>query len=223
MPRPQPPKSGPAWKKGGDSRSFPVVPIVIGVIVLIAVIAIVASSLGQDEDTTASDGLQQVGPVAVEGSALPQLPDAGDDPAVGAQAPSVEGQSFDGSPVTIGADGRPKVVVFLAHWCPHCQAEVPSLVAWFGQNGVPDDVDVYGVATATTEARPNFPPSAWLQREGWDQPTLADSEDSKAAQAFGLSAFPFFVALDGDNQVVARGSGELSTEQWEALLAAVRG
>ena len=46
-----------------------------------------------------------------------------------------------GCAVSIEADGRPKIVVFLAHWCPHCQAEVPRLVDWFGENGVPDDVD----------------------------------------------------------------------------------
>ena len=223
MPARQRPQSGPAWKKEDDRRGLPVVPIVLGVIVLIAVIAIVASSVSQDDAGTSTEGLEQVGPVAVEGATLPQLPESGDDPAVGALAPTLEGRSFDGSAVTIGADGRPKLVVFLAHWCPHCQAEVPKLVDWFGANGVPADVDVYGVATSTDEARPNFPPSAWLEREGWDRPTLADSADGTAAQAFGLSAFPFFVGLDRDNQVVVRGSGELSDDQWESLLAAVRG
>jgi len=223
MPRPQP-QSGPAWRKDDDKRGLPVVAIVLGLIALIAVIALVSSQLSQDDDDdTTTAGLEQVGPVAVEGAGLPPLPQTGDDPAVGTEAPGLEGRSFDGSAVSIGADGRPKVVVFLAHWCPHCQAEVPNLVEWFSDNGVPDDVDVYGVATSTTETRPNFPPSAWLEREGWDRPTMADSADGTAAQAFGLSAFPFFVGLNSDNQVVIRGSGELSSDQWEALLAAVRG
>jgi thiol-disulfide isomerase/thioredoxin len=200
-----------------------VVAIVLGLVVLVAVIAVVASQVSQHDDDASTEGLQQVAPVAVEGAVLAPLPQGGDDGAVGTAAPSLEGRSFDGTPITIGADGRPKVIIFLAHWCPHCQAEVPKLVEWFGANGVPSDVDVYGVATGTDKSRPNFPPSAWLEREGWDRPTMVDSADSTAAQAFGLSSYPFFVGLDGDNQVVTRGSGELSTGQWEALLDAVRG
>jgi thiol-disulfide isomerase/thioredoxin len=216
----KPSHTGPAWKKdGADSRGLPVVPIILGVIALIAVIAIVASSMAEDDD--AASGLQQVGPVAVSGDSLETLPE-GPDPAIGVTAPGLEGQSFDGSSVEIDDDGRPKVLVFLAHWCPHCQVEVPRIADWLAENGAPNDVDIYGVATGTSEERPNFPPSSWLEREGWDLPTLVDSEDGIAASAYGLSAFPFFVTLDSDHEVVARGSGELSTEQWESLLDAAR-
>lgn len=221
MPPSNPSSRGPAWKKDQSAGGFAVIPIVVGVIALIAVIAIVASSMGED-DKTSTEGLQQVGPVAVSGDPLEPLPDGASDPAVGTTAPGLEGQTFEGASIEIDDDGRPKVVVFLAHWCPHCQVEVPKLVEWFGENGVPEDVDVYAVATGTSEERPNFPPSSWLEREGWEQPTLVDTEEGMAASAYGLSAFPFFVALDSDHQVVARGSGELSTEQWESLLDAAR-
>lgn len=218
----KPARRGPNWKKESDQKSLPVVPIVIGVVVVLAIIAIFAAAMA-DDSKTSTEGLQQVGPVAVDGDPLPPMPDGGADPAVGVVAPEVEGQSFDGSSVEIGDDGRPKVLVFLAHWCPHCQVEVPKLVDWLGDNGVPEDVDVYGIATGTSQDRPNYPPSRWLDREGWDQPTLVDSNEGNVASAFGLSAFPFFVALDSDNAVVARGSGELSIPEWEALLDAARG
>lgn len=218
----KPSRSGPAWKKGSDQTSLPIVPIIVGLVVIVAVIAIVASSMSSDEETASTEGLQEVAPVAVSGEPLPPTPEGGQDPAVGTTAPELEGEAFDGSAIEITDDGRPKVLVFLAHWCPHCQAEVPRLVDWFEDNGVPDDVDIYGIATGTSEERPNFPPSSWLDREGWERPTLADSQEGTAADAFGLSAFPFFVALDGDHQVVARGSGELSIEDWEALLDAAR-
>ena len=32
---------------------------------------------------------------------------------------------FDGAPLTIAPTGKPMLVVFLAHWCPHCNAEIP--------------------------------------------------------------------------------------------------
>lgn len=55
-----------------------------------------------------------------------------------------------------------------------------------------------------------------------DRSSLADATDSRAAQAFGLSSFPYFVALDSENRVVARASGELTVEQWEAPIDEAR-
>ncbi len=124
--------------------------------------------------------------------------------------------------MTIKADGRPKVVVFVAHWCPHCQREVPRLSEYLRDNPVPAGVEIVTVATGTTADRPNHPPSEWLERENWPGPVLADSEDAKTAEAFGLSAYPFFVAVDKDGKVVARTSGELTTDQFAELLRLAR-
>jgi hypothetical protein len=41
--------------------------------------------------------------------------------------------------------------------------------------------------------------------------------DNTAAQAVGLDAYPFFVAIDGDGTVVLRTSGELTTDQLDAI------
>jgi thiol-disulfide isomerase/thioredoxin len=65
------------------------------------------------------------------------------------------------------------VVVFVAHWCPHCQAEVPRIVALAKAGKV--SVPIVGVATGTDASAPNYPPSAWLQREGWPYPVLVDT------------------------------------------------
>jgi thiol-disulfide isomerase/thioredoxin len=193
------------------------------VAVILALVAVLLSDgAGDDKGSDpVPAGVEQTRPVAVEGDVLPPRAE-GDDPAIGSVAPAVDGASFDGTPVTIGDDGRPKVLVFLAHWCPHCQRTVPFLADWFEANGLPDDVDVYGVATSTSSDRPNYPPSTWLTREGWTPPTLADDDSSTAAQAYGLTSFPFFVVIGADGQVVARGSGELGAPQWEALLDAAR-
>ena len=119
-------------------------------------------------------------------------------------------------------DGRPKLVLFVAHWCPHCQREVPALASWLRSNGKPPGVYLYAVATGTTSDRPNYPPSAWLQREGWTVTTIADDGNETAADAFGLSAYPFFVAVDGSGKVVARASGELSISSLQTLLDQTR-
>ena len=53
-------------------------------------------------------------------------------------------------------------------------------------------------------------------------PTLVDDEQGTAGDAFGLSSFPFFVVVDGSGKVIYRTSGELSDQQWAALVDAAR-
>ena len=160
--------------------------------------------------------------MTVTGTALPELPQGGADPAVGQPIPEVTGQAFDGSPVDIGHDGRPKLILFVAHWCPHCQKEVPLLADYMKSNPL-QGVDLYTVSTSVVKERGNFPPSAWLEEEGWAAPTLADSAEGRAAVAFGLSGFPYFVAVDSSGKVVARTSGEIGTDEFAALAAKTRG
>ena len=185
-------------------------------VVVLAVAAIVSS--GGDEKKTSAEGVEETRPVTVTGTALPEYePGSGADPAVGQTIPEVTGQSFDGSPVEIRNDGRAKVIIFVAHWCPHCQKEIPLLAGYLESNSLPDGVDLYTVSTGVVSNRPNYPPSAWLEEEGWTVKTLADSEDGKAADAFGLSGFPFFVAADASGKVVVRTSGEISTNVFADL------
>ena len=115
--------------------------------------------------------------------------------------------------------------MFLAHWCPHCQAEVPRVVK-LAKHGAFDGLDVASVATATSSEAANYPPSAWLEREHWPFMVLLDDEQSTAAQAFGLSAYPFFVFLDGNGAVLGRTTGEVeprsSTRSSMRCVAAIR-
>ncbi len=194
----------------------PVLWIVVGVIAVVALAAAVAIGItsGGDDVTVETSTGELVDPietaeVIVDGPPLPPLENPADDAGVGMPAPELSGSSYTGEPVEILFDGRPKVVVFLAHWCPHCQRELPQLVEWLEAGGLRDDVDLYAVATSVDQTRPNYPPSAWFEEEGLDAPILMDSEESTAARAFGLPAFPYWVALDADGTVALRVSGEL--------------
>ena len=189
----------------------------VAVLVLVLAVAAVVSSGGSGDDDPSAEGLEQIRPVTVTGTVLPEYEPGGTDPAVGQPIPEVKGQSFDGSPVTIGNDGRSKLIVFVAHWCPHCQKEIPLLADWLKSNSLPEGVDLYTVSTGVTDKRPNYPPSTWLKKEGWTAKTLADSGEQQAADAFGLSAFPYFVAVDSSGKVVARTSGEITTGQFAEL------
>jgi thiol-disulfide isomerase/thioredoxin len=163
------------------------------------------SDTGNEPSSTAA-GIKEMRAVSVTGDALPQFGE-GEDAAVGRQVPVVRGRSFDGRSVAIANDGRPKVVLLLAHWCSHCQAEVPVVQDWIDTDGMPEGVDFYSIATSTDSGQPNYPPSQWLEREGWTIPVIADSNEYAASEAFGLTAFPFFVFVDSNGTVSERVSG----------------
>jgi thiol-disulfide isomerase/thioredoxin len=184
----------------------------------IAVVAIVA--IGLTAGGGSSDAGVQTKPVEVTGTALAPYTGTGADPAIGTVAPQLHGSSFDDTPVHIMSDGRPKVVMFVAHWCPHCRAEVPRITEWLADSGMPSDVDLYTVATGTSADAPNYPPSKWLDDADWPIATMADDADSSAAAAFGLQSYPYFVVLDSSGRVVTRTSGEITQEQFNALLIA---
>jgi len=161
--------------------------------------------------------LEAVGAVDIMGERLPPLEtdDIDSDPAVGMPAPTVVGADFDGNPVRIdaAADG-PTMVVFLAHWCPHCNAEIPVLNELRDGGRFPEELNIVAVSTAPDPTRPHFPPAAWLMEKDWTYPVVADGVDPAspnpwlAAGAFGLSGFPFAVLIDDDGAVAARWSGE---------------
>jgi cytochrome c biogenesis protein CcmG/thiol:disulfide interchange protein DsbE len=189
---------------------------VAGLVLVLAVAAIVSSAGSGDKKESAA-GVEEIRPVTVTGDALSKFSPDGPDPAVGKTIPEVKGQSFDGSPVEIRNDGRAKLILFVAHWCPHCQREIPLLADYLKSNALPSGVDLYTVSTKVSPQSPNYPPSAWLEKEGWTAKTLADSNDEDTATAFGLPGYPYFVAVDGSGKVVARTSGEITTAQFAGL------
>lgn len=209
----------PPSRPGPAARRLPVMPIALAVVVLFGILA-VALSRGGGDDVPA--GVEQTRSVTISGEALARHDD-GIDAALGATVPEVEGESFDGAPVAIRRDGTPKLILFLAHWCPHCQNEVPVISDWLAEKGKPEGVELISVSTQVNQDQPNYPPSSWLEREKWEVPVVADDADSSTAEAFGLSAFPFFVAVDGEGRVVARTSGELEVDALEALVTQARG
>lgn len=200
-------------------RNFPLIPVVIGaavVLVIAVVLAVVLSGTGGR--STSGEPARE--PVKVSGQALTAYPAAGSggaDPAVGQTIPTVTGVTFDNSPVSIGPQDGPMVVLLLAHWCPHCQNEVPRVQQWLNSGGLPDGVKLVSVATSTSQTRPNYPPSAWLKRENWTPTVLVDDAKSTALQAFGMDSFPGFVFVDADGKVAARTTGELAIDQLEAI------
>ena len=197
-----------------------IVGAIIAVVIGGAAIFAITSS-GPDSAST-SDGISEFSSITVTGEALPAF-DSGStaaDTAIGLPAPVVSGKGFTGTEITTDGAGTPTLLVFLAHWCPHCQREVPLLVQWEKDGKTPTGVDVIAVATGTDPANPNFPPSEWLAREEFPAlwPVIADSADKKAANAFGLSGYPYFVLVDAQGNVFKRLSGEIPMDELTAII-----
>lgn len=200
------------------NKGLPVFPIAITAIVLLGVVAIVMTVAGGD-----SDSKLEVAPVTVTGDPLPPMVEMGQpDPAVGAVAPELVGEDFDGEKVEIRDDGRAKAIAFVAHWCGNCQEEVPRLADYLDDPGMPEGVDLYFVSTSATRGSGNYPPSKWLAREGvGDVPTILDEEAQTAHAAFGSGGFPFMVVLDAEHKVAARTAGQLPEGVYDELFGAV--
>lgn len=188
-----------------------------------AAFSLIASACGGGDDSTANADVLEFRPVEVVGDPLPSFEgETTSDTGIGSIAPVLNGASFDGTPVTID-HGQFTMVVFLAHWCPHCQAEVPRLVSWAESLSVPANLKVYGVTTATGDDRPNYPPSRWLTLERFPFVTMADDENATAAQAFGTTGYPYVVMLDPSGAVLWRHSGEFVEGQMEQYIATAMG
>ncbi|CAB4876654.1 unannotated protein [freshwater metagenome] len=210
----------PARKKGKKNPTTTLWIIISALLVAVVGIAAVIAFTGDNKPITAapSADLEQYRPVTVTGVPLAPMDGSATDPAVGTQAPEIVGASFDGTPVSI-KPGAPTLVVLLAHWCPHCQREVPRLVDWNKAGKLPAGVNVVGIATGTSPDKPNFPPSSWLSTEGWPWPVLADSGTRVAADALGLTGFPTFVFLDAQGKVLFRTSGEVEMTTLSGMIA----
>lgn len=197
---------------------------IVGAIIAIVIggAAIVAISSSSSKSDVATGVVSEFSDITVTGDALPAFDSVSTavDTAIGMPAPVISGKGFTGTSITTEGTGTPMLLLFLAHWCPHCQREVPLLVQWEKDGKTPSGIDVIAVATGTDPANPNYPPSEWLAREQFPAlwPVIADSKDKAAANAFGLSGYPYFVLVDAQGKVFKRASGEVSMDDLTAMI-----
>ena len=206
--------------------------LIIGAGVLLAAAIAIGFSGGSDSSTTTAPRVTvegQVGsgefqPVTVEGDVLGPLGDGNGNPAsdaaMGKTAPTLNGYTFAGNPVSItpGTSAQPIMLVFLAHWCPHCNREVPRLIDWQEQGLVPEGLRVIGVTTASRNDQANWPPSDWIEEMKWPFEVFADSEAGDAANAYGVDGFPFIAMVNAEGKIVGRHSGELELADLDAFV-----
>jgi cytochrome c biogenesis protein CcmG/thiol:disulfide interchange protein DsbE len=191
---------------GGTNR---LVLVLVGVAVLAFVGVVAVLSAGEGSDIPSLD--EVAAPVGVEGLPLTiPYPGEGPDPVVGLPSPVITALDYDDQEVVIGAPGRAQVLVFLAHWCPVCDQELPTLRDVVSAGGVPDSVDLVFVTTGLDPGRPNWPPRRWLADAGLaGVTTVRDDVGDPLMRAFGLGAYPAWAVIDADGIVQARRQGLL--------------
>jgi len=153
---------------------------------------------------------------------LPMLEDPGNDPAVLGQMTLADiggPEYYSGTEVSyVSGDGKARVWLIWAHWCPYCQAELPDLHEWWPENASRfPNVELVTVSSAIDDSRSN-PLGPYLDAEQFDFPVIVD-ENGTLSQLFGTSAFPFWVVTDGDGTVVLRVAGALGLQSVDQLFS----
>lgn len=169
--------------------------------------------------TAAVDAAAGASPAAIpsqstDGS-LPSFQDSANDPAVLGEMTiaTINGVDYyTGTESTWSPeDGKARVWLVWAHWCPYCQAELPEIDTWWQENAsLHPNVELVTISTAIDDSRSN-PLVPYLDSEEFPFPVVVD-ETGEVSQLFGTTAFPFWVVTDTEGTVVLRVAGALGID-----------
>ena len=153
---------------------------------------------------------------------LPRFEDSANDPAVLGQMtlPTISGSEYYSGDDTSWAagDGKARVWMVWAHWCPYCQAELPELSNWYPENADRfPNVELVTITSAIDDSRDN-PLVPYLDNEQFPFPVVVD-DTGEVSQLFGTTAFPFWVVTDDQGTVVLRVAGALGIESVDQVFA----
>ncbi len=171
----------------------------------------------------AASGAQESAAPALPAGFLPRYEPGQQDRAIGLAVPGVAGpEYYSNTELEIDpSDGTRRVWLIWAHWCPHCQAELPPLSAWFEENGSSYNADLVTITTSIDETRGN-PLMPYLDDSQFPFPVIIDADQELAAR-FGVSAFPFWVVTDADGTVMLRVTGRLNVDNVQRIFEQLDG
>jgi thiol-disulfide isomerase/thioredoxin len=161
-------------------------------------------------------------PTQAADGGLPRFQDSANDAAVMGQMThaTINGTDYyTGADFTWSADdGKARVWLIWAHWCPYCQSELPDLDAWWVDNSSKfPNVELVTISTAIDDTRSN-PLLPYLDTEQFPFPVVVD-ESGDISDLFGTTAFPFWVVTDDTGTVVLRVAGALGIESVDQIFA----
>jgi len=137
----------------------------------------------------------------------------------GEVASDIELTSIDGEGFTL-SEQRGKVVVmnFMATWCPSCNAEMPELVEFHGNN---PDVEMICIDVDPTESDGDL--QAFKEKHGADWLHAFDTDEAwRKYQAPSEPYIPTTVVINPDGKITARVVGDISAKELEEKTEAAR-
>jgi len=168
----------------------------------------------------AASGASAADAPAEPAGVLPPFEQGQPDAALGVVLGEVTGtEYYTGEEMTFDpSDGVSRAWLIWAHWCPHCQREMPAVTDWYGENAdAYPNVELVSITSAIDPSRGN-PFEPYLDELQTPFPVLVD-DDSRLADQFGLNAFPFWVFTSPDGTTVLRVAGYLEIDQVAEIFA----
>ena len=146
-------------------------------------------------------------------------PSTGIDTAGGKISPTIRYKLPDDEIYVTYPENNPTIILFVAHWCPYCQEEIPEVIRWIEEDGVLEKgLSVLLVVTSTDPSKPNYPPKDWLYNEKWQYPVIYDDSNNSIANYFGVQYFPSWVFTEGDKSIAMTYAGKISKEELSKLI-----
>ncbi len=156
---------------------------------------------------------------STEAAGLPTLEsNTGEDPAIGTTLGDLGAVEWEaGTEVVFDIDdGTSRAILVWAPGCAPCEELLPQLDQWHAGPGAElENVELVTVASAIG-AGPEADLPTYLSEQSFSFPVLVDSGNELAAR-LGVSAFPFWVFVSPDGQVIGRVAGQLPPVQFASL------
>jgi len=147
------------------------------------------------------------------------IPNSGVDSASGKFSPVINHKISNDNPIVSYPENTPTIFLFVAHWCPFCQEELPEVIQWIEEDQILEKgVKVVLIVTSIDSEKPNYPPDAWLFNEKWQYPVIYDDQKNLIAEHFGVSYFPSWVFTENDGMVAFTHAGKITKEELSQLV-----
>ncbi|MBL07096.1 MAG: hypothetical protein CL773_04505 [Chloroflexi bacterium] len=147
------------------------------------------------------------------------VPNSGIDSASGKNSPIIKLKVPGDNLFVNYPENSPTILLFVAHWCPYCQEEIPEVVKWIEEDQIiQKGVNVVLIATSTDSGKSNYPPDEWLFNEKWQYPVIYDDANNQIADYFGVSYFPSWVFTENDGLIAFTHAGKITKEELSNLV-----
>ena len=133
-------------------------------------------------------------------------------------APDFTAMDGEGNEVRLSDyQGKPVVLNFWATWCGYCKEEMPDFQTAYEKY---PDVQFLMVNATDGVQETLDKAKSYVHDQGFTFPVVYDTE-LDAVNTYGINAFPCTFFIDGDGNLVARGSGMLTMETLEQGIAMI--